>query len=175
MIREEAAREAVQHFGLIDLCAVPIIAELLQDSFIDHPRALATAYRKRGDQISDAEKKALGIRKNGYLSRAAFAELTDLGRKLPLVAHERTLLRASFTLNRHRRVEAEADLKARFGHQFLGFKHDGLSRDCPACNRLNGMITSGTEAAIMPPSGCVQGCVASYDLTPKIDWLAGVR
>ena len=172
--KDEAAREAVAQLGLLTSEAIPTIARLLQDEMRDHPRAIATAYRKESEQISDNEKKALGIRKNGFLSRVALAELTSTGRIEPLVAHETTLLRATFTLNRYRCIAQEKELQAQLGKCFLGFEHETLHRDCPACNRLSGLVTQGAEAAILPPADCIRGCTASYGLRAKIDWLANI-
>lgn len=172
MIKSEAAREAVEQLGLLTTCAIPTIARLLQEEMRDHPRTITLAYRKEGEQVADAEKKALGIRKSSFLSRAALAEMTAAGLKDPLTAHETTLLRATFTLNRHRCVAQDSKLKAQLGKRFAGFEHEAVNGKCPACNRLQGLVTQAAEAAIMPPTDCISGCTANYSIRPKIDWFA---
>jgi hypothetical protein len=172
MIKDEAACEAVMRLGLLTPDAIPTIAQLLQEEMRDHPRAITTAYRKEGEQVSDGEKKALGIRKSGFLSRAALAEITATGRVSPLTAHETTLLRATFTLNRYRQVAQEPELRAQFGKCFVGFKHETLHRECPACNKLSDLVTDGAGAAIMPPADCGPRCTANYGISPKMDWFA---
>ena len=56
-IKDEAAREAVTTLGLLTPNAIPTIASLLANDLSEHPRAIATRYRKEGEQTSDAEKK----------------------------------------------------------------------------------------------------------------------
>ncbi len=160
-MKDEAAREAVGMLRLLTAAAIPTIVRLLQDDIRDHPRAIAAAHRRDGEQLSDEEKRALGIRRNGFLSRTAFDELTGEGRTHPLVAHELTLLRATFTLIRSLRVADAGLLQARFGSAFLGFEHQTLHRDCPACNLIDGTVVPAAGARILPPAGCVPGCTAS--------------
>jgi hypothetical protein len=173
-INDEAAREAVNTLGLLTPNAIPTIASLLADDLSEHPRTIATRYRKEGEQISDAEKKTFGIRRNGFLSRAALAEITPTGLAEPLAAHEITLLRATFTRLRHDRVAQGEATRAHAGRGFIDYLHDTLHRDCPACNRLDGLVTDAANAKIMPPSACVPGCSANYGIGPKIDWLTDI-
>jgi hypothetical protein len=173
-MKTEAAREAVETLKLVTPAAIPTIAGLLQEDMRDHPRAIAADYRKTGDQMSDDEKRALGIRKNAFLSRQALAQLTVEGRLEPLTAHERTLLRATFTLIRSQRVTKEGELRLQLGKAFVGFKHETLGRECPACNRLDGIVSNAADAHVLPPTDCVAGCTANYGIRPKIDFLADV-
>jgi hypothetical protein len=131
MIEEAAAREAVEQLGVLTPEAIPTIARLLQGDISEHPRAIATRYRKEGEQISDADKRALRIRRNGFLSRQALAEITPAGLGDPLAAHETTLLRATFTVIRDRRVAEGAKLKEQFGKCFVGFAHETQHRPMP--------------------------------------------
>ncbi len=171
-IEHEAALEAVTTLRLLLPQAVPTIAGLMTPLTFDHPRAIATRYRKGGEQLDDAEKKALGIRRNGFLSKLALAEIAPLGLEQPLIAHETTLLRATFTVMRHRRVEEGEKARKQFGKGFLGYEHIALHRECPACNLLHGRITDAENASVMPPPECVPGCYANYDIRLKIDFLA---
>lgn len=174
-IKYEAAYEAVTTLGLLTPAAIPTIASLLANDLSEHPRAIATRYRKAGEQICDAEKKALRIRRNGVLSRAALAEITPAGLAEPLAAHEITLLRATFTRLRHDRVAQGETMRAQAGRRFIGYVHDTLHRECPACNCLDGLVTDAVNAKIMPPSDCAPGCSANYGIGPKIDWLADIE
>ncbi|MDD1452657.1 hypothetical protein NHF48_019770 [Sphingomonas sp. H160509] len=173
-IEHDAAREAVMTLGLLTPDAIPTIARLINANFNEHPRAVATRYRKEGDQIDDAAKKTLGIRKNGFLSKASYSEITNLGLASPLTAHETTLLRATFTVARHNRVAQGEATREHLGTKFAGYLHETLHRECSACNELNGAITDAAGAAIMPPATCVPGCFANYDIRAKIDWLADI-
>ena len=173
MIEEAAAREAVEHLGVLTLEAVPTITRLLQGDMSEHPRAIATRYRKEGEQIPDDDKRVLRIRHNGFLSRQALGEITLAGLGDPLAAHETTLLRATFTVIRDRRVAEEEKLKEQFGKCFVGFAHETQHRECAACNRLHGLVTDAASAVVFPPAGC--SCpTANYLISPKIDWLADV-
>lgn len=171
----EAAQEAVTTLGLLRAEAATTIAALLDPETREHPRAIATAYRKAGEQVLDSEKRALGLRKNAFLSQPALAEITPLGLADPLGAHEVPLLRATFTLIRGRRVAEQGALETQLGNAFIGFKHETLSRECPACNRLDGRVTRGPDAAVLPPSDCIAGCTANYGIRQKIDYLADIN
>lgn len=173
-IKHDATREAVMTLGLLTPEAIPTIARLINADLSEHPRAVATRYRKEGDQIDDATKKTLGIRRNGFLSKASYSEITDLGLSSPLTAHETTLLRATFTVSRYNRVAQGETTRQHLGTKFAGYLHQTLHSECPACNALNGAITDAAGAAIMPPVTCVPGCLANYDIRAKIDWLADV-
>lgn len=119
------------------------------------------------------EKKALGIRANGFLSRLALSELTDLGKASPLTAHETTLLRASFSVMRYNAVQQEAQLKKQLGRCFVGFEYDVLAADCETCIALSGKVTNGSNAFVLPPPTCTCD-TANYGLRQKIDWLADI-
>ena len=175
MIADDAAREAVETLGLLKVEAMQTIARLLDGTMSEHPRTITTRYRKEGEQITDVEKKALGIRKNGFLSIAARDEITELGLTDPLTVHEITLLRASFTVSRSMRVQQWIELSEALGKQFVGFKHETLHRDCPACNQLSDLATDEGHVHIIPPSNCAPRCTANYSIGYKIDWLAGIE
>ncbi len=146
---------------------------MLSEEMVEHPRTTCTALRKDGEQLSKDEKKALGLRSNAFLSRFAFAQLTDKGLAEPLAAHETTLLRAVFTLSRFqtiRRMES-ADL----GKAFIGeYKIDVLNMECPSCKARDGTITTEPEQAVFPASDCI--CpTANYSLQPYVDWLREIE
>ncbi|MEO7679947.1 MAG: hypothetical protein ABIS14_04555 [Sphingomonas sp.] len=173
MIELDAAREAIETLGLLRPAAAETIARLLQGDINEHPRALCTAYRKAGEQITDQEKSALGIKRNGFLSRIALNEIAPAGLADPLLAHEISLLRASFVVNRYRRVQQASQLSRELGPVFTGFPHTTLHSDCAACNRLDGLVTTADDAFIFPSADCT--CVtANYGLSAKLDWLADI-
>ena len=66
-------------------------------------------------------------------------------------------------------------MRAQADAGFIGYLHDTLHRQCPACNRLDGLVTDVANAKIMPPSDCVSGCSANYGIGLKIDWLANIE
>jgi hypothetical protein len=165
--RLAAAREAIGNLALIVAEAEDIIWHMLDFRLTDHPRARATAYRKNGEQLSPDEKRALGLRSNAFLSRRAFAEITEAGLISPLEAHEKVLLRASFSLFRYRTIQN--------ARQAVGlpdtYKYDVLNLDCPACEKLDGKITTGDEAYLFAPPRC--RCeTANFAFALHIDWLA---
>lgn len=170
-IQMEAAREAVMQLGLIKPEAIPAFVSLMRGGMVEHPRSVTTAYRKEGEQLSRDEKKVAGIRANAFMSRQAFDELSDAGKAIPLTAHETTLLRAVFTENRFRRIaEPIPDSVA---ENFVGFKYDTLTNDCPFCRRVNGTIVQAAEVAVLPSSECV--CpTANYTVGMSFDWLKNI-
>ena len=171
-MRDIASREAVATLGLLRPEATTIIASLISDSMVEHPRAICLGYRKTGEQVAALEKKALGIRPNAFLSVAAHADLTAAGRKRALVAHEITLLRATFTLNRRKSVLQAMTLEAT--HKPVSLRFNLSHHDCAQCIKLNGKLLPLDDAFVLPHKGC--RCeTASYSLNPKVDWLAGVR
>jgi hypothetical protein len=173
-LRLQAAAEAIATLKLLRPDAAATIARLLDPEMREHPRAIATAYRKGGVQVPATDKRALGVRKNAFLSIEALEEITPAGLADPLAAHEVTLLRATFTLIRATRVAEEESLRVQLGKALIGFVHQTLGRDCAACNRLDSKVTSGSEAHVLPPADCVVGCTANYGIRPKIDFPADV-
>lgn len=172
-IKHEAAKEAVTRLGYLKPEAISAIVSLMKDGMAEHPRAIATAYRKGGDQLSVEEKKAAGIRANAFMSRRAFGDLSDKGKVNPLAAHEVTLLRAMFAENRFNRLTSHG-LTVDLMRYFDGFKYDSLTRDCPFCGRVDGTVVKPEEVAILPAADCT--CeTANYMISPKIDWLKGVE
>jgi hypothetical protein len=170
-IKLVVANEAVDHLALLRPEAKATIASLLQDQMIEHPRSICTAYRKQGPQIPLELKRELGIRANGFLSYEAYDELSESGKKKPLVAHELTLLRATFSLMRHNSAQQEREFRNRFGKCFVGFVYDIIETDCAACATLEGKIVRAKDAHQLPPPDCT--CLtANYSLRPKVDFLA---
>lgn len=82
-MRLAVAREAINRLGLLKKEAETIIYHLLDGRFVEHPRALSSAYRKDGEQLTNDEKRALGLRSNAFFSRKAFEELTTKGKDAP--------------------------------------------------------------------------------------------
>jgi hypothetical protein len=163
------AREAMQSLGYLLPSAEEKIAGWINDQMVVSPDQTATAFRKSGEQLSDAEKKAAGIRKNAFMSRAAYAELTEKGRTKPLEAHEITLRRADFSMNRARNIARAQEVGC---DQFeFSAAMDGV---CKVCDAMDGTVTTGADAQIFPPAGCT--CeTGRYVLTAKIDFLSGLE
>ncbi len=165
--RLAAAREAIGSLGLVVSEAEDIIWHMLDFRLTEHPKVRATAYRKDGEQLSDHEKRALGLRSNAFLSRRAFAEITEVGMKFPLAAHEKVLLRASFSLFRYRTIQ-----DTRKGNRLPDtYKYYVLNMECPVCRDLDGKVTKGDDAYLFAVPGC-QCETANYSLTNYVDWLA---
>ncbi|RXR29161.1 hypothetical protein [Sphingobium fluviale] len=171
-IRYEAAHEAVMRLNYLTPDAIPTIISLMEGGMTDHPRAITTAYRKNGVQLSKEEKKALGVRANGFLSRKALDELTEVGRECPLVAHEKTLLRAMFSENRFKQATL-CKLSTNLSDHLDGFKYSTLNPDCPFCRDVDGTVVRTEEVAILPHRDCI--CeTANYLISAHFDWLKGV-
>ncbi len=170
-MRLAAAREAIERLGLLTAAAENVIFHLLDGKMIEHPRQLCLKYRKTGEQISLYEKKVLGIRANGFLSVKSHGELTETGKSSPLTAHETTLLRATFTLNRYQTISETRKSGIKLFHD--DFKYDVLATNCPSCKKLDGTLVKGAAAAIFPHPDCVCS-TANYCLRPHIDWFADI-
>jgi len=174
-MRLTAAREAIQHLGLLTPEAEDIIYHLTDDRFAEHhPRARCTAYRKDGEQLSKAELKSLGLRSNAFLSRKAFSEISEKGREDPLAAHETVLSRAVFTLFRYHAIMSARAQARRIPEFKDDYKLSTAHRDCPACNALDGKFFKGDDAPIFPVEGCTCD-TANYTLSMHVDWLAEFR
>lgn len=163
--RLDCASEANQALGYLRPGAGEVIADMIEEVMVNHPRLTATTYRKAGEQVSDAEKKALGVRRNGFLSQSAPGDLTEKGRIKPLDAHEVTLRRATFSFHRVRTI------RQGWEHGYDEFEHSSFDPTCPACDALDKKITSGADAQVFPPSGCI--CeTGRFGLTIHIDYIA---
>lgn len=174
-MRRAAAHEAIDRLGLLTADAAEVIIALLADARGLHPRRLCAEYRRRGLQIDAAQKKVLGMRKNGALSLEALAHLTPAGRRQPVTAHETVLLRAGFSVARQTSVRsflALVDQRA-LSPSALVFTYDFAARDCPGCKTLDGAPVEPRKAAIFPPPDCA--CPApGYAIQAHVDWLAEV-
>lgn len=171
-----AVDESIRRLGLVSEAARPfLIDQVSKDSGI-HPRALCTAHRKSGEQLSRAELKALGLRANAFMSRTALAEITDRGLEAPLAAHETTLLRAFFSYARWRSLWNNArGLEAvHIDTEAVSFQYDMLPPMCGCCAGLDGAKVAPRYAHILPPPEC-ECTTANYSILMKIDWLHGIE
>jgi hypothetical protein len=137
---------------------------------VKHPKSICTRFRSDLPQISDEEKRKLGIKKNGFMSEKALSELTPQGLLEPLYAHEVTLLRATFSFRRYQHL-MQADYYRDLVKQcFIGFQYDVFGESCAGCKPLDGLVVHEDDADILAPIDCT--CrTANYALEPKIDWL----
>ena len=169
---EEFARAAVDEallaLGYLKSNAAQTILGLLPRCGREHPRAVATDFRKSGEQISADEKRNLAIRSNGYMSRQAHSELSEKGLQHPLIAHEITLLRAHFTVNRHIAL-AQFEKSGIESVQMSGSFPNG----CEVCAETYGKIIPTSQANPFPPFRCEkEGCAMMFQA--RHDFLSGV-
>lgn len=165
-IARESIDEAISSLGLVTGEATDSLIKFMPDCVTYHPKAICTDYRKKDPQISDANKKGLGIRRNGFMSEAALLELTEKGKLDPLKAHETTLLRAWFSYLRNSKLLAAPV------HPDQYFELSGMFGDqCPGCARLDHQIVSKADAPVWPPDDCNRdACALGVDF--KIDFAA---
>lgn len=170
-----AVDEAIQGLGLVKPSGRASILAMVQDQRGLHPRALCTAYRKEGEQLPKAELKAIGLRANAFMSRRAFAELTDRGRDAPLDAHMKTVLRAFFSFARWQSIwRAALGIKdSDIAIEAVSFEYDMLPPVCATCEALNGTKVMPLDAHILPPPDC-ECETANYSVVMKIDWYHGI-
>ena len=138
MLRHRAAEEAVAHLGLLKAEAVATVFGLLDNPDGSHPRAICTAYRKKGEQLHEGEKKVAGLRKKAFMSREALAEITAKGMQDPLRAHELTVLRGSFAIFRHRNALSAEHMMQEHPNLPIEVQYDVFHPDsCDVCHALN--------------------------------------
>jgi hypothetical protein len=148
-IVQEAVREAISHLGLLSTDAEPTVVSLMPETLFLHPRQICTTYRKSGKQLSKDDKRALGIRGNGFMSVEAAGHLSMKGKAAPLTSHELTLMRAIFTRLRFQNIHGAH----RYGSDSL--KLDCLNKGtCAGCRRLDGLSVRGYQAPLFPPDDC---------------------
>lgn len=167
-----AVDEAIRRLGYLNQGARPFLIAAVQDGTGVHPRALCTAHRKDGEQLSKAELKAIGIRANGFMSRTAYDEITPQGLAEPLQAHEKTLLRAFFSFARWRSLWNDArNLKQMdISADAISWTYDMLPPVCDNCRAMDGEKVMPLEAHILPPETC-ECETSNYSIRMKIDWL----
>ena len=173
-LRSRAAQEAVEHLGLLKPEAAATIKDLLSDFQGEHPRSVCTAYRKMDEQLSDDEKRAIGIRANASLSRAALAEISEKGMLDPIRAHETTLLRASFVIFRHRNAQSYARMMADHPDYPVEIQYDVFHPDaCTVCTGLD-RTPVPSDWGLFAPAGCT--CLtAPHGLRSEVDFGAPLR
>lgn len=145
----DAIDEAVGHLGLLKPSAKPSIEALISRCMAEGFKAVALSHRKDGEQLGKEEKRALGIRSNGFMSRRAASELSETGRLKPLEAHFLTLWRADFTIDRAKRIVAASAQE--FGRiNQLGGHRDG----CAFCTENYDKVIDPFTASPFPPAVC---------------------
>jgi hypothetical protein len=172
-LRRRAAEEAVAHLGLLKGEAVATVFELLDNPNGLHPRAICTAYRKKGEQLHEGEKKVAGLRKNAFMSREALAEITAKGMQDPLRAHELTVLRGSFAIFRHRHALSAEHIMQEHPNLPIEVQYDVFHPDsCDVCNALYRKPV-GPDWGLFAPNGCT--CItAPYGLHIRADFIGEV-
>jgi hypothetical protein len=154
MTQEETERyetwicEAIDALGYVSRDCVQPLAELLPVCQVEGPRAVATRWRKTGEQLSREEKRAIGMRSNAFMSRRAFASLTDKGRCHPIDAFEQTIGRAIFTEVRWQNLESARR------NSFHEVKIEGMFKECAACQRLGGTTATLDAVLVLAPPDC---------------------
>lgn len=156
--------EAIKKLGYLKPESAQKILQLIEQSPAQPASAIATKYRKDGEQIEAEEKKRLGIRANGFMSTSALADLTDKGLAAPLAAHEQTILRA--TLAHARAVSLAKERSLGVTQWECVTAHEA---DCPGCARMNGQAFSADEILPTGPQDCFrEACAIGY--IPIVDY-----
>jgi hypothetical protein len=165
-IVSDAIDEAIGHLGLLKPTAKPSIEALIPRCMAEGFKAVALSHRKDGEQLAKEEKKALGIRSNGFMSRTAASELSEAGKLKPLEAHFLTLWRADFTIDRARRIVAASGQK--FGRiNQLGGHRDG----CAFCSENYDKVIDPFTASPFPPAECPNAACGMM-FHASVDWVA---
>ncbi|MEP1330584.1 hypothetical protein [Pseudophaeobacter sp.] len=165
-IVSDAIDEALEHLGLLKPSAKPSIEALISRCMADGFKAVALSHRKDGEQLSKDEKKALGIRSNGFMSRRAASELSEAGKLKPLEAHFLTLWRADFTIDRAKRIVAAS------GQEFGRINQLGGHRDgCAFCAENYDKVIDPFTASPFPPADCPNAACGMM-FHASVDWVA---
>ncbi len=164
----DAVDEALLSLGYLKPSSGKTIIRLLPSCVTEHPKAVATAFRKSGNQLSAEEIRNLGIRANAYMSLQARDELSEKGLRHPLIAHQITLIRAHFTLSRHRALAQFA----RAGIEFVEMS-GSFPTECKVCAETQGKKVTTSQASPFPPLGCEkEGCAMMFE--GRFDFFSGV-
>lgn len=171
--RRLAAEEAVSKLVLLRPEAVETVFKLLENPNGLHPKAICTAYRKEGEQLSPAEKGLAGIRRTAFMSRKALGEISPLGMQDPVRAHELTVLRGSFAIFRHSNALAAEGVMREHTDLPITVQYDVFHPEsCSVCASLDGELV-GPDWGLFAPDGCT--CVtAPYGLRVYADFFAQV-
>jgi hypothetical protein len=161
----DIASEAVRRLGLLDDQAAITIAGMLDATDTEHPRTVCTRYRKLGPQVSNDVKKELGIRANGFMSVSAYGELSDLGKKRALEAHEITLVRATF----HRSKVRVLSQALMAGFDKVRFSPSHLD-ECDFCRQNCNQVLYITEISELPIAKCSREACSAF-ISPYRDYL----
>ena len=159
------ALEAVHQLGLVNDSAALAIAEMIDSATTEHTRAITTRYRKSGPQVTNEVKKQLGIRANSFLSIAAYAELSELGRKRALDAHEITLRRAAF----HKAKARTLGQCIEYGFDKVRFRPSHRD-ECEFCRENDNVILYVSEISELPISKCSREACSAF-ISPYQDYL----
>lgn len=156
--------EAIQTLGYLKPETAEKIVQMAKKNSEQHPRAIATAYRKAGEQLTADEKKRLGLRANAFMSKAAMADLTAKGLAAPLAAHETTILCATLAHSRVANLTNEKALGITSWECVAAFE-----KECPGCARMKGQVFSAGEVLPTGPQDCFrEACATVY--IPKVNF-----
>lgn len=161
-------QESIAALGYIKPEFDTALAIMLEANEGQHPKEIARQYRKNGEQLTNGEKRSLGIRASAFYSREALQSLTDKGKSNLLEAHTVTLLRAMFSFFTNRMVE---DARKANIHRF---QVSGAFADCPGCKAMDGQIISSNYAAFLRPNSCAREACA-LTILPYKDYLEGIK
>lgn len=168
-ISADAVKEAIDYLGLLKPTSSNVLLDLIPLCRIKGLKAVTTDFRKDGEQISKDEKKAIGVRSNGFFSRIAFEQLTEAGKSRAIEAHFLTLWRADATI--HRASEIITATKDEHGYLKVIGEH---ANGCEVCRKHQQSKLSPFETSPFPPPQCAHdACCMQY--IASIDWAAKAR
>lgn len=168
-VYSDAVTEAIGHLGLLKPGAASDILAMIPICRIKGLKQVTTDFRKIGEQLSREEKKAIGVRSNGFFSRIAYEQLTEAGKSRAIEAHFLTLWRADATI--HRASEIITAAKDEDGYLKVIGEH---ANGCEVCRKLQESKLSPFEVSPFPPSQCAHDACCLFYLS-GVNWAAKAR
>lgn len=144
-----AIDEAIEHLGLLRSERASDLARFMQLLGPISAREMSASYFKDGEQISEMEKRFLGVGTNAYMSRSALEDLTSTGLLRPRDAHPLTFARALTSVQRFREIQ-----KCLKGNSSKVACAVEAGTTCAVCIKWDGLALDVSQVSPFGPSDC---------------------
>lgn len=144
-----AIGEAIEHLGLLRSERASDLARFMQLLGPISAQEMAASYLKDGEQISEMEKRFLGVSASAHMSRPAFEDLNHEGLASPKTAHFLTFARALASVQRF--AEIEKCLKGGTSQLTCSAER---SSTCRVCIQWAGVSLDVSQVSPFGPSDC---------------------
>lgn len=146
---DEAVAEAISSLGLLSRSAQGALKDAMLSMQNEGSKAVGSHLRKLEPQVDDTEREALGLGKRAFFSKQMVSCLTETGREDPINAIDATVVRATGSFVRAKKL---IEGKER-GNRWVEVR-SYQSGDCMHCGKFEGRFLPIESVSALPPDNC---------------------